>query len=251
MTKSRTQRRMEKKQTLILLVLVLAVSLASFFLGAVVGRQGAEREMVQKQAAAERILVAKAPKEAAASQSAEEHQETEATAAAEKAKLKAEEPKLTFYDDLAKEETVPLGSGINLPPKAKEEPITAAQPPILLPDQPIVKKDAAPVSTLVAKAEQTVSGKDAAERMELLPIADPDGNYAVQVGSFASAGDAGAFKKKLLAKQYPAFVLEADLGAKGLWYRVKIGPYVDAAAAKSVQQLLEKKEKIKGFVAHQ
>lgn len=241
-TKTRTQRRMEKKQTLILLVLVLAVSLASFFLGAVVGRQGAERELAQKQQAAERILVTPAPKPA---------EETVAGTATEELVPEAEKPseaaeaqdetKLTFYDDLAKGEKVPLGSGINLPPQEKP-----AKPPLSLPEQPIVKK-ALPAADKAETPPASVKIAAATGALQL-PSVDPKGGYSVQVGSFGSAGDAGAFKKRLLAKDLPAYVVEADLGAKGLWYRVRIGPYDDSDSAKKVQQLVAKKEQIKGFV---
>jgi cell division septation protein DedD len=246
-TKTRTQRRLEKKQTLILLVLVLAVSLASFFLGAVVGRRGAERDFAQRQLAAEKILVAKAPIPVVEDTAPVIEEEIEQQDVAAESADKEEETKLTFYDNLAKEESVPLGSGINLPPQVKEEK-AAAQPPIALPEQPIVKKQA---PTKVAKAEPAPAVAQEAEAATILPAPDPKGSYAVQVGSFAAAGDAGAFRKKLLAKDYPAFVVEADLGAKGLWYRVKLGPYADAAAAKTVLQVVDKKEQIKGFVSRQ
>lgn len=240
---------MEKKQTLILLVLVLAVSLASFFLGAVVGRQGAERELAQKQQTAEKILVTKAPKTAVDTAPKPAVKTDEDAVVAADIDQAAEETKLTFYDNLAKEETVPLGSGINLPPKPKEEAKPAAQPPIALPDQPIAKKKELAVAAV--KVETVASVAEATALVTKLPKADPKGTYAVQVGSFAAAGDAGAFKKKLLTKNYPAFVAEADLGAKGLWYRVKIGPYADSTAAKTVLQQLEKKEQIKGFISRQ
>jgi len=246
-TKTRTQRRMEKKQTLILLVLVLAVSLASFFLGAVVGRQGAERELAQKQQAAERILVTPAPPPAAepvppavspktAEKSAERPSDGE----------EQEETKLTFYDDLAKEEKVPLGSGINLPPEEKVEEKTVAKPPIPLPEKPIVKKELPAEQPAASEKPKVVEAA-----VEAMPPVDPDGTYAVQVGSFNAAGDAGAFKDRLLAKGFPAFVVEADLGAKGLWYRVRVGPYAEAASAKRVQELAEEKEQIKGFISRQ
>ena len=243
-TKTRTQRRMEKKQTLILLVLVLAVSLASFFLGAVVGRQGAERELAQKQQAAEKILVTPAPKAAAETvPPAVVEQQAPAEKMVEQAE---EETKLTFYDNLAKDEKVPLGSGINLPPQPKAEKQPAVKPPIDLPDLPVVKKQVPAVA--VAKTE--IAPATAAEDVPLImPKTDPKGTYAVQVGSFSSAADAGAFKKKLNGKGFPAFVAEADLGAKGLWYRVKIGPYADGETAKSVLQLIDKKEQIKGFIS--
>lgn len=248
-TKTRTQRRMEKKQTLILLVLVLAVSLASFTLGVVVGRRGAERDLVQHQQAAEKILVTKAPRAAAEKAPLAEDEMAAETAVPQDAGQVAEETKLTFYDKLAKEEAVPLGSGINLPPQPKEEQQPAAKPPIALPEQPIVKKTTPVVA--VAKTDVKPRVDDLDDAATLLPKADPKGTYSVQVGSFAAAGDAGAFKKKLIDKGFSAFVVEADLGAKGLWYRVRLGPYADAEAAKTVQQLAEKKEQIKGFISRQ
>lgn len=247
-TKTRTQRRMEKKQALILLVLVLAVSLASFTLGVVVGRQGAERDLAQKQQAAEKILVTQAPAQSVAEVAPQPAAKTVAESSAGASETDQEETKLTFYDNLTKEETVPLGSGINLPPKSEvvEKPVL---PPIALPDSPIVKKQA-PVVTVV-KAEPVPPTTKSAEATVVMPLRDPNGSYAVQVGSFAAAGDAGAFKKRLLDKGFSAFVVEADLGKKGLWYRVRLGPYADATAAKTIQQLVEKKEQIKGFISRQ
>ncbi len=247
-TKTRAQRRMEKKQALILLVLVLAVSLASFFLGAVVGRQGAERELVQKQQVAERILVTPSA-ESAADAAAPVAAEKDEAATAESTEQATEETKLTFYDNLAKEEAVPLGSGINLPPQAEVAKKLAVQPPIDLPDKPIVKKQVSAVAQ--PKLEPSAPVSVVEEATLLMPKSDPKGRYAVQVGSFAAAADAGAFKKQLSNKGYPAFVIEADLGAKGLWYRVKIGPYQDGADAKSVLTLIDKKEQIKGFISRQ
>ncbi|MDX2479569.1 MAG: SPOR domain-containing protein, partial [Desulfuromusa sp.] len=198
--------------------------------------------------AAEKILVTKSPQpeaEAAGQSEAESRGDTETGDAASA----TDDTKLTFYDNLAKEETVPLGSGINLPPKPKEEKKPTVAPPIDLPDQPIVKKQAPAV--VVAKGEAKAAKVAVVDSTGAMPKVDPKGTYSVQVGSFAAAGDAGAFKKRLLDKGYPAFVVEADLGAKGLWYRVRIGPYADAAAAKTVQQLAEKKEQIKGFISRQ
>jgi cell division septation protein DedD len=247
-TKTRTQRRMEKKQALILLVLVLAVSLASFTLGVVVGRRGAVRDLAQKQQVAERILVTQdAVKAVEKPAPLTESKAAEQDSAAETTESGQEETKLTFYDNLAKEETVPLGSGINLPPAQDVPKKPKSTPPIELPDKPIVKKQ----DPAVKIAEVTPPVSQVAEDTMMLPKSDPQGSYAVQVGSFAAAGDAGKFKQNLIDKGYPAFVVEADLGAKGLWYRVRLGPYADAAAAKTVQQLAEKKEQIKGFISRQ
>jgi cell division septation protein DedD len=236
--KTRTQRRMEKKQALFLLVLVLVVSLASFTLGVIVGQRGAQRDLSLKQQTAEKVLVAKLP-----SQTESQVTQQPATQPGENQPTEApsNQTKLTFYDNLAKESSAPLGSGINLPPQEK---LPVSQLPIALPENPIVKKETSKVATIDASVatRQPVTGQ---------PKIDPQGSYSVQVGSFAAAGDAGKLKQTLLNKGYPVFMVEADLGKKGIWYRVRLGPYADNDAAKAMQLLVEKQDKIKGFISRQ
>lgn len=245
-TKTRTQRRLEKRQAVILLVLVLVVSLGSFTMGVIVGRRGAERDLASKMSQAEKVLVAEAPAEVTAPIATEERGAAVAETEGGEA---VEETKLSFYDNLAKD-NAPLGSGINLAPVEKQE--AAAKPPIDLPDQPIVVAKAKPVEKpqpVVEKAEPAAAPKAAAETGSALPKSVAGGTHAVQIGSFNSATDAVNLKKKMIDKGYPTFVAEADLGQKGLWYRVRIGPYTSADVAKQVQQQLETREKIKGFVS--
>ncbi len=238
---------MEKRQAVILLVLVLVVSLASFTLGVIVGRRGAERDLAQQIQQTEKVLVAQTPPPVSLPTPAVAVlQET----AGQPVEPVAAEQKLSFYDDLAKE-TVPLGSGINLAPVEKQETAKVVQPPIDLPDQPIVKKEAVVPAPVVKTAAQNDSKVVAAGSEAKMPKVVTAGTHAVQIGSFGSAGDAIAFKKKMLDKDYPAFVVEADLGKKGVWYRVRIGPYKNSAAAQVAQKLLQEKEQIKGFVSRQ
>jgi cell division septation protein DedD len=247
-SKTRIQRRMEKRQAVILLVLVLVVSLASFTLGVIVGRRGAERDLAQKFQQAERVLVTHAPTPVALPSPMADTEKGIVTPAGEPV---PEETKLSFYDDLAKE-TAPLGSGINLAPVEEQTVVTATQPPIDLPDQPIIKKTSPAATVVVAKVSQNKPAADLSDSAEsVLPKAVVNGSHAVQIGSFGVAGDAITLKKKMVGKKYPAFVVEADLGTKGLWYRVRIGPYQDSAAAKKAQKFLEEKEKIKGFITRQ
>lgn len=235
-TKTRTQRRMERKQALILLVLVLAVSLSSFTLGVIVGRRGAERDMAQRFAEPRRIMVAEAPIPQAGS---------EVTAPAESES--AEEEKLTFYDNLSRGETVPLGSGINLPPKVEQPAIEkpqAEKPQVADTQKQNVEKTSEKVSEVPAQKEPAVK-----ESSEIIPPAVASGTFSVQVGSFSSVADAGRLKKKLTARGYPVFIAEADLGPKGLWYRVRLGPYADSEQAQRAMRIADKKDKIKGFIS--
>lgn len=232
-TKTRTQRRMERKQALTLLVLVLVVSLSSFTLGVIVGRRGAERDLAQHPPEPRRIMVAEVPKS-----------QLDTGAAAQEESPPAEEDKLTFYDNLSRGETGPLGSGINLPPK-EEKPV-AEKPqekkvPVKIKPQKVVKAVPEP-----AKVEAQVT---AADMPKAIPPAVANGTFSVQVGSFSSVADAGRLKKSLAAKGYSAFIVEADLGAKGIWYRVRLGPYADADEAKKALLIADKKDNIKGFVS--
>jgi outer membrane biosynthesis protein TonB len=153
-TKTRTQRRMEKRQAVILLALVLVVSLASFTLGVIVGRRGAERDMAHKLQETEKVLVAKTPALVTPMIPAPG---TEKTAETQPAEPAPEELKLSFYDNLSKE-IVPLGSGINLAPVEEQKDVKIiVQPPINLPDQPIVKKE--PENVVAAVIEKLVQSE--------------------------------------------------------------------------------------------
>ncbi|NCP78505.1 MAG: hypothetical protein GW833_04965, partial [Desulfuromonadales bacterium] len=48
-------------------------------------------------------------------------------------------------------------------------------------------------------------------------------------------------------KNYPVFIAEADLGAKGLWYRVLMGPFMSRDSALQAQAFAEEKDQLKGF----
>ncbi len=242
-TKTRTQRRMERRQAVVLLVLLLVASLVCFVVGIFVGRHSAERNYAEKLEKAQQVLVAQAqPAEQSLPVPAKPlSAEPAMPVAVEDAAAQA--PDLT-YDDLSKEPEVPaepLGSGINLAP----EPVKESQPPIALPEQPIVaKQEPKPAADPVAQKMAAPEPLKSAE----MPRFSPSGSHAVQVGSFAASKDAIALKEKLQSSGYPAYMVEADLGAKGLWYRVKVGPYAGGDLAKVAQQYLEQKDKIKGFV---
>jgi len=212
---SRSERRMERKQVLVLLLLVIGVGLGCFALGVMVGRSAAPAAPAVEAVAAPpaRIPVAVAPPAA-------DPQGTEAPAAAET----TAPANLTFYDNLPRGDQPPLGSGINLPP-AEAEPapapaVTVAAPPRTVPAAP------APVSRPAAKEE----------------------SYLVQVASFARPDDAGVLQARLAKKGFEAFVQQADLGSKGVWYRVFVGPLAGADAAEQAAARLKAEEKLSPLV---
>jgi cell division protein FtsN len=64
--------------------------------------------------------------------------------------------------------------------------------------------------------------------------------------STSDRSDASAARNRIMAEGFPAGIFEANLGEKGRWYRVYVGPYENEAEA---QQVLESVRLIPGFKA--
>ncbi len=224
---TRSQRRMEKKQAVILLAMVLAVSLVSFALGVMVGRAGS-RSAVEAPAPPLRLPVAQAvppPADAAANGG-----------------RPAES--LTFYDSLPKGDQPPLGSGINLPP-AKEKPeatTSAGESGSRRAAEPAAAPSPAPARAAEAPAPVRAAPTTA------VSSAPSAGVYVVQAAAFRRSEDARGLQQKLAKKGYSAFVEEAQLGEKGVWYRVYVGPFAAAGAADAAVSRLKAEERLTALV---
>jgi cell division septation protein DedD len=252
---TRSQRRLEKKQAVVLLALVLVVSLVSFALGVLVGRSSAGPVVAVAPPQAVRLPVAEAvpPPTAAAPVAGERPADS-----------------LTFYDSLPKGGQAPLGSGINLrparvpaplatapAPAESAKPSAAAAVPVVATSMPAKTdvpapppaKAAAPVAKAaapVAKAAAPVAKAAAPVAKAAAPAAA--GGYLVQAAAFRGNEDAKRLQAKLARKGYAAFTEEAQLGAKGVWYRVYVGPFATAGAADSVVSRLKAEERLTALV---
>jgi cell division septation protein DedD len=74
------------------------------------------------------------------------------------------------------------------------------------------------------------------------------GDYLVQAAAFRRSEDAKGLQAKLARKGYAAFTEKANLGSKGVWYRVYVGPYATADAANTVVSRLKAEEKLAALV---
>ncbi len=219
---TRSERRMEKKQAIILLFLVLGVALVSFVLGVMVGR-GSSPKTVTAEIVETRERLPVAP----------EKPETEPQEPVQAPEKSADASRLTFYDTLPKGDQTPLGSGINRPPQSKEktESITVQ---VKAPEKPApVKVESRP--------------EPAAPPTEPQPAA-AEGRFVVQVASFQKSEDAKGLSSRLGQKGYQAFTQQADLGAKGIWHRVLVGPFVDNRSAAQTVERLKAEEKLSAIV---
>jgi len=206
---TRSQRRIERKQVVVIIVLILAVAGVSFSLGVLFGQSGGSLPGsladVEKPKLPMATTVVPPPPPVA----------------------EAASEKLTFYDNLPDGKQAPLGSGINLPPEQKK-----------------------PATEVKTKAE----AKPASLQLESLPKPIPapaistDGTFLVQVASFRTSEDAGKLADRLKGYQLTTFVESADLGKKGVWYRVLVGPYENREKADQTAALLKEKERLSALV---
>ncbi len=61
--------------------------------------------------------------------------------------------------------------------------------------------------------------------------------YFVQAGSFQDMGDAEKLKAKLAFSGFEANIQTANIPEKGVWYRVRLGPYGNGEAGKVIVSL--------------
>lgn len=125
-----------------------------------------------------------------------------------------------------------------VPPKpaaVTQKPVTVAQKPAAKPApvaiQAAPQTASPPPTPLVATAPKPV---ETAPKPET--AAASGGAYELQIGAYKSQDEAEAAWKSYKAKHpsaaaYSDDVRKADLGDKGVWYRLRIGPFSDKAAA--------------------
>jgi hypothetical protein len=125
------------------------------------------------------------------------------------------------------------------PPQAAPVPAAAPAP------APVAAAPAAPVRAAIAADPQPVAAIPAAKpkpkpvvaAADPAPQAAPASKYLVQIGSKQNQTEALATfadmqqKYPTLLANYRPMVQKADLGAKGVWYRLRIGPINDKATA--------------------
>ncbi len=131
-----------------------------------------------------------------------------------------------------------------LPPPAELRPTTVAKtaeaPPTALtktaPPKAVKVVEAPPVAA-EKSAPPPAETKAAPPPAEAAPAATTSGGYVLQIGAYKSEAEAnGAWqayqtKHATLLSGYSSNVKRADLGPKGVWYRLRIGGFADKDVA--------------------
>jgi septal ring-binding cell division protein DamX len=204
---------------LVMVVLVLAVTVASFFLGVMVGERG-NVPGLGKSVDPPRLPMAQiAPPPLPST-------------------VPAGPQKLTFYDDLPKGNSAPLGSGINLP-KGGYIATPPAPTPAPAVTTPSPAAAAIPAATVVSAPSSKPVNPAAAPAASKTSAGS---GFVVQVAATKDQAEANRLVAKLKGQGFTATSERADLGAKGIWYRVVAGPYSDQAAADKAAAQLKKQK---------
>lgn len=133
---------------------------------------------------------------------------------------------------------------LNLPPGAPTTPPAAADklPVVPLPAQ-IMLEPIAPAKDSLTEMAKHVAREEGQQVESGAP-----GGYQLQVSSFKEKGDAENFAAALRRRGHKAYVEPAYVKGRGLWHRVRVGPFKYKHAAVIYRQEFEAKERMVTFI---
>ena len=143
---------------------------------------------------------------------------------------------------------LPTGLPFDLPPGAPTTPPPATDrlPVVPLPAQHVLQgpgNEPPPgdtLATMARRASRETGG-------EVSP-AGTAGGYQLQVSSFKTQNEADAFAGALRRRGHKAYVEPAQVKGRGLWYRVRVGPFKYRHSAVIYRQEFEAKERMVTFI---
>jgi cell division septation protein DedD len=135
---------------------------------------------------------------------------------------------------------VPSGAPTTPPPPTDRLPVTPLPAQNVLQGSP---SDPPPGDTLANMAR--AASKDTGG--ETAPAGTP-GGFQLQVSSFKTQPEADAFAAALRRRGHKAYVEPAQVKGRGLWYRVRVGPFKYKHSAVIYRQEFEAKERMVTFI---
>ncbi len=131
---------------------------------------------------------------------------------------------------------------------ATAKPKTEAVPPATAGSKPTVAtpaptKPATPPAAAAAPTKSATGAKAAETNKTVAPApAKPAGNYALQIASFPDKVSADDLVKKLKANKWDAHSTPTDIPGKGIYYRVYVGHYETKDQAGKALLIFKSKE---------
>jgi cell division septation protein DedD len=126
------------------------------------------------------------------------------------------------------------------PPRETMLPSREKAAPAPVPQEPVA---AAPPTPRPASATPPPAATETAGGGKFAPPSDPSGpGFAVQVAAFKDRRDSDQLAKQLIAKGYPAFVMDPVKGAPTAMFRVRVGKYKTLKDAQAIMAQLQSSE---------
>jgi cell division protein FtsN len=164
-------------------------------------------------------------------------------------------------DQLEKSTTVAAANVTPSPEAGTPPPVTLdsllqpeiSPPPVELsptPAEPLMQTPL-PTAADLAPALPAVPGQAAKVDIGSLPAPPKGGDYwTVQVGSYPTKEEAMAIYQRLMQTGSQPMVEEADLGDRGMWYRVSVGQFATEAGARAMALALRERENTDTWVRY-
>ncbi|MDF1535232.1 MAG: SPOR domain-containing protein [bacterium] len=107
-----------------------------------------------------------------------------------------------------------------------------------------------PATEAPGTASPPISTSTPAPAVETSAAVARSGAIMLQVASYGKREAASRLLESLGGEGYAGTVVRADLGDRGVWYRVRIGPYGGEKEAGRVLKKLREERNLKGFVVN-
>lgn len=107
----------------------------------------------------------------------------------------------------------------------------------------IEKKTPSPVKSKQTASKQPPAKKETAAASRGIKL-----RYTLQTASYQEKEMAEDEVKRLKKRGYAAFIASSGIPGKGMWYRVRLGSFLNKAAAEKLQKTIQSKEGISPII---
>lgn len=133
------------------------------------------------------------------------------------------------------------------PPKPAARPAPKAAPPEE-DDEPPPGPAAVKVAVVPAPPPPAVIARPREDDVHLTPPPAKLGTYTVQIGAAQEKREAQRLEQKARSAGLKPYVVEAHLGAKGTWFRVRVGAFENKDVANRYRQDVERELRLQAVV---
>jgi len=136
-------------------------------------------------------------------------------------------------------------AGARLPTAKRQLPLVNARPAVTRAARQVVD---APVETALEVALDKTSAKIKVAQRRRAPASATAKGFTIQIKAFRSKNEASGFMQILKERGYKPYLVTADVGGRGRFYRVRLGKFSSLDAAHRRQDAFEKAENLETIV---